>query len=113
MMLRDKMRWTYYSDLLLDEYRECELEGRLVSSFLPEIDEVLKLSPENNREERARELLSVMEVCPIAADYPYVEPESYEDICQSLSSEACMVYPVADDVMKDKLSGAWYGRIVS
>lgn len=43
-MLRDKMRWTAYSDLLEDEYRQCLQEGLQVEPLLEEIRRIQTLS---------------------------------------------------------------------
>ena len=79
-MLRDKMRWTAYSDLLEDEYRQCLQEGLQVEPLLEEIRRIQTLSDGSLREEEARSLLARLEVAPVRSDFPYEEPEDYESI---------------------------------
>ena len=70
-MLRDKMRWTAYSDLLEDEYRQCLQEGLQVEPLLEEIRRIQTLSDGSLREEEARSLLARLEAAPVRSDFPY------------------------------------------
>ena len=76
-MLRDKMRWTAYSDLLEDEYRQCLQEGLQVEPLLEEIRRIQTLSDGSLREEEARSLLARLEAAPVRSDFPYEDPEYY------------------------------------
>ena len=63
-MLKEKMRWTFFGDMLKDEYRQCIDEGREVEAFSAEIEEILGIEEEKERNMRARELLVKMEESP-------------------------------------------------
>lgn len=42
-MLKDKMLWIFFADMLKDEYRQCMDEGRCVESYASEIDRILAI----------------------------------------------------------------------
>ena len=111
-MLRDKMRWTAYSDLLEDEYRQCLQEGLQVEPLLEEIRRIQTLSDGSLREEEARSLLARLEAAPVRSDFPYEEPEDYESIQSTLRPTAHKIWPVDADHFTDRIAGAWYGRTV-
>ena len=96
-MLRDKMRWTAYSDLLEDEYPQCLQEGLQVEPLLEEIRRIQTLSDGSLREEEARSLLARLEAAPVRSDFPYEEPEDYESIQSTLRPTAHKIWPVDAD----------------
>ena len=63
-MLKEKMRWIFFADMLEDEYTECLQEGRAVEAFRGEIDAVHGMDGGRRREEAARQLLLAMEQAP-------------------------------------------------
>ena len=48
-MLKEKMLWIFYEDMLKDEYRQCMDEGRCVEPYAPEIDRILAIQDEEER----------------------------------------------------------------
>lgn len=48
-MLKDKMLWIFFADMLKDEYRQCMDEGRSVESYASEIDRILAIQDEEER----------------------------------------------------------------
>lgn len=109
-MLKEKMRWTFFGDMLKDEYRQCIDEGREVEAFSAEIEEILGIEEEKKRNMRARELLVKMEQSPVRRTFPYYEPETYEGIAASLPPQAETCYPYQQNRLEDQIRGAWYGR---
>ena len=108
-MLRDKMRWTAYSDLLEDEYRQCLQEGLQVEPLLEEIRRIQTLSDGSLREEEARSLLARLEVAPVRSDFPYEEPEDYESIQSTLRPTAHKIWPTASPApgMAERSAVSW------
>ena len=60
-MLKDKLRWIYYSDMLDEEYKESSQEGKDVSSYRSEIDMIKAITDNPEREAAACNLLIRME----------------------------------------------------
>ena len=56
-MLRAKMRWTFFADMLEDEFQQCIGEGRQVLHFREQIDAIMANPDENVRETAAKNLL--------------------------------------------------------
>lgn len=110
-MLREKMRWIFYSDMLEDEYKECIQEGRAVERFWDEIKRVKAIAEEGNRETAARQLLLEMENTPVRDDFPYIEPDEYESIAALLPAEAKKEYSVDTSALSKRICGAWQGRM--
>ena len=96
-MLKEKMLWIFYEDMLKDEYRQCMDEGRCVEPYAPEIDLILAIQDEEERNRQAKELLIRMEEAPIKEDFRYQEPTALEDIRNCLSSEAEKIYAYDTD----------------
>jgi len=111
-MLKDKMRWIFFSDMLEDEYYQCLDEGRQVEMILPRIKETFAMRPGLPREEAAKKLLVEMEAAPIREDYPHQEPQDYEELLASLRPEAFQTWPVMGPCIEEKLAGALYGRVI-
>lgn len=112
-MLKEKMLWIFYSDLLKDEYRQCVDEGRCVESYMPEIDRILAIRDEEDRNRQAKELLNRMEEAPIKEDFRYQEPTALEDIRNCLSSEAEKSYAYDAEELQNRITGAIYGRVIA
>lgn len=111
MMLKEKMRWIFFSDMLEDEYKECLQEGRDAKRFRSEIDAVMAMEDERVRENAARELLLAMEHSRVTDSFPYLEPNEYADIVQLLPPEATREYDVDTSSLAEHIRGGWLGRI--
>lgn len=112
-MLKEKMLWIFFSDLLKDEYRQCLDEGRRVEQYEPEVDRILAIREEEERNRQARELLIRIEEAPMKETYGYQEPETYEDIRRSLCEEAGRCYDYSKEELKNQIAGAIYGRVIA
>ena len=112
-MLKEKMLWIFYEDMLKDEYRQCMDEGRCVEPYAPEIDRILAIQDEEERNRQAKELLIRMEEAPIKEDFRYQEPTALEDIRNCLSSEAEKIYAYDTEEFRNRITGAIYGRVIA
>ena len=110
-MLKEKMRWIYFSDMLDDEYKECIQEGKEVERFRSEIENIKSMRDDRARENAARQLLLAMERTPVTDSFPYIEPDEYEKIASLLPSEAKQKYNVDSSALAEHIRGAWQGRI--
>lgn len=110
-MLKEKMRWIFFSDMLEDEYKECIQEGKDVERFWSEIENIKSMRDDRVRENAARQLLLAMERAPVTDSFPYIEPDEYEKIASLLPSEAKQKYDVDSSALAEHIRGAWQGRI--
>ena len=111
-MIEDKMTWMKLSERLEDERKQCRYEGKLISDIEDDIKEALQLQPGEEKEQRCLELYRRLEECSQKEDYPYVEPELYEDIQKCLSPDANKTYETDQKQYLNKVKGAWYGRSI-
>lgn len=110
-MLRDNMRWILYSDFLMDEYRQCEGEGRDVADLAYPVREVLAMDASPEKERKAKELVLRLEARPFRNDLHTKEPERYDEILRLLPDDCERVYAYDRKRLDEKLAGAWYGRL--
>lgn len=103
--------WEHYAEELLVEYRQCEEEGLDVAPYKAMFETVQQM-PQGEFRERFADLLGDMVLnLPMREDYPFDEPNALEEIraCRNLS--LWQAAPVDEASLRDRLTGAWYGRI--
>lgn len=108
-MLRDKMQWLYFGDILSDEAHQARDEGKTVRQ--EEIDAILAIPAEAEREARARAWIEAVEAQPLPETLAKNEPETLEGIRALLSPEAARTYPTVGADMETRLTAAWAGRM--
>lgn len=104
--------WELYSNNLSTEMRQCLDEGRDVAQYSDLCKAISALPKGEAREELANVFFKIMTDAPIRADYPYEEPDDLEAI-RAARPESWQEFPTPahDDKLKDKIRGAWLGRI--
>lgn len=108
-MLRDKMRWLFYTGLLPDELAQAKEDGKAVRP--EEVAEILAIRDEKNREERARAWILRVERLSLPPEKQKAEPETYAGILKTLNASARRVYPVASAEYQQHIRAAWAGRM--
>ncbi len=108
-MLRDKMRWLFFTELLPDELAQASDEGKAVSG--EEVREILELKDVRERESRAKEWMLAAERMPLALEKRLAEPETYGDIQRTLDGSAGREYLVSAEKLPERLRAAWAGRM--
>ena len=105
--------WEIYGENLKTEFQQCLEEGKDVEKYralVEAADALPHRSPE--RERVADELFELFLNAPERPDYPYVEPSDYEGILAARPADRrAYQAPQKDDALRDKLAGAWLGRI--
>lgn len=110
-MLRQKMLWLRESEKLPVEIRQCRDEGRDIAPLMEAAEQILNMDEGVEKEKAAKRMMLQLEKSPIRADYPYVEPETLEEIHAVLPETASRCYAVAEEEkQREKLTGAWTGR---
>ncbi len=104
-------RWEAYYEALPIEFRQCLDEGLDVEEYRDLFFALDRLPNGKAKADMADILYEMIGSLSKRADYPYCEPDDWDSI-----RAACEAYPFrypAQGVcaMKDKLKGAWYGRI--
>ena len=104
--------WELYSKSLDTELRQCLDEGRDVAGYADLCAAIRALPLGEAREELADVFFKIMESAPMRADYPYEEPDDLEAI-RAARPETWREFapPAHDEALKDKIRGAWLGRI--
>lgn len=103
--------WETYSDELLLEYQQSEEEGKDLGGYEQLFRSVAAL-PWSKKKDRLADLLYEIVVdAPIREEYPYIELSELGRI-RALRKNAIPARPLPDrECFRDKVSGAWYGRI--
>lgn len=97
--------WDSFKDLVKEEIKQKQDEGSNVEGFLEKVEAA------GDDEEQLMVVYRKLMAQPVAADFPYVEPNELEDIRRERpvgprqSSSA-----LSDEQWRDKFYGAWLGR---
>lgn len=108
-MLLKKLLWMKESENLDAEIRQCADEGKKIDDLIP-LSSLIKEMPEGEeKESRAAALLLEMESRPVLPNFPYSEPNRYQEIRASLTGVP-LRSALPKDQRREKLLGAWLGR---
>lgn len=97
-------KWNFLQDTLLAEETERREEGCNTAGFRERI-----LACEGDTEKLMR-VYADLRALPIAPDFPYSEPDAWDDILASSDGIAEPGFSGSDDELQNKLYGAWLGR---
>ena len=101
--------WELYSEDLMTEYVQCMEEGLDIEKYKSMFHSISKLDKGNVKEKFADVIFEIVSSAMPRKDYIYNEPSKLEDI-QKLSK--CDSYPENQaENIKNRVKGAWYGRI--
>ena len=108
--------WLYLSRTDIEtERRQCEDEGRDLSSVEEEFERVLGLDLEDLRNQPAAEALLDRTIeLPVQSGYAFVEPSDLQSIRaeRPVDRPALPALVLSDSELEDKVYGAWTGRCV-
>ena len=103
--------WEVYSKDIDTEYVQCIEEGKDVEKLKPLFDAVSKMDYTKEREEAADIIYRKIMDAPQVDGYKYNEPSDLEGIFALRDSFEFKAREVTDEEMKDKILGAWLGRV--
>ena len=103
--------WEFYSSDLMTEYRQSVDEGLDIEAYKDLFAAVARLPKDEIKKRLGDVLFDVVISAPMKEGYPYVEPSDLEQI-QKLRRGAEELIPYDKNALREKLSGAWYGRTV-
>lgn len=102
--------WDNYAAQLPVEYQQSWDEGKDVEALKGLFDEIYRL-PDGPEKAQFADLLYRMVInAPLRKDYPYNEPSDYPAIHSLCAHHPARPAP-ADAALRERLRGAWYGRI--
>lgn len=102
----------WYSLNLQNDFRQNTEEGKDVGQYEELVNAVAKLPAGPVREDCADVLFKAMLEAPVKEGYPYLEPSDLEGIREARPKNRKDFAPVpAGDALKEKIYGAWLGRI--
>ncbi|NTW96558.1 MAG: ADP-ribosylglycohydrolase family protein [Erysipelotrichaceae bacterium] len=110
-MLKDQP-WIRFAPEMLLEWKQARDEGRDVRLLRAVCEEIAKRAKTENQEEMAKSLKTQLDNAPVIKGYPFIEPSDYPGI-QSAKPNRRHTFKLelTQDQLKNKLSGAWIGRI--
>lgn len=111
-MLAERMIWMKHSERLKDEIIQCRYEGKDVQELESEVQVVLNLEEGEDKERLADAVYKKLQKIPVCPDFPFQEPQTYDDIRQILPKEALDIFPFQKQTYPEHLRGAWYGRAI-
>lgn len=103
--------WERYSGSLNGEFRQTLEEGKDVEVYDELRKAIISLPDGVIREELADVFFKAMQAAPQRADYPYIEPNKLDEIQAARPENRPVLGAVDPDTLKDKIRGAWLGRI--
>lgn len=107
-----KNQWWYcYHTALQTELLQCRDEGKDVSAYEKEAEELNIPLPFTEEEyEKVMRLIDKLEALPISAEYQKNNPDTLEEIHQAQRADIPLIsYNKAE--LEDRIHGAWIGRI--
>ncbi len=96
------------------EFDQSLEEGRDVEKYRGTVDAMCKLDDDSLRKNESiiSSLADKIRNSPMRADYPYTEPSDWNGIVSESSATPVTPYrEIPDEILLDKLAGAWIGRI--
>lgn len=100
-----------YPNNLLLEYKQCLEEGRDLTPYQDLFTAVFSMPEGKYKEQLADICFHIAMNAPTLPDYPYTEPSHYEEIVRYTVPFALKGTCPDRELLKDKIRGAWYGRI--
>ena len=102
--------WEFYSSNLETEYKQSIEEGLDIEAY-KEVFASVSMLPKGEIKKRFGDILfDIVSTAKIREDYSYVEPSDLNQI-QMMRRGADEKYPYDKERLKDKIHGAWLGRI--
>lgn len=102
--------WEIYAEALDTEYVQSMEEGLDLERYRALFDAVSALPSGAEKDALADVLHKIVLNAPVRADYPYEEPSDLGAI-RALSDPMTFSCRAADDELRDRIHGAWLGRI--
>lgn len=103
--------WEVYSKQLDVEFRQSMEEGLDIEKYKPLFEAVAGMEDGPHKEAMADVLFDIVTNAPVRADYLYNEPSDLEGIRALRKAHPLSGSVPAGDALRDKIAGAWYGRI--
>ncbi len=103
--------WELYSKSLHFEYMQCIEEGLDISEYEDLFNAIRKMPAGEHKEKMADVLFDIVQNAKTVDGYPYEEPSDLEGIRRLCKEYSYETKPYTDEILKDKILGAWYGRI--
>ncbi len=103
--------WEFYASAAEAEYLQCEEEGLDIEAYKELFDFVDRLPQDDIKMKLGDVLFDIVQRAQPKNDYSYNEPSELEAIRALRQPFAVMGSVPARDVLRDKIRGAWLGRI--
>lgn len=102
--------WEFYSSNLMTEFQQSIEEGLEIEAY-KDIFNSVSMLPKGEIKKRFGDILfDVVSTAKLKDGYSYIEPSDLDQI-QKLRQGEDAIRPFDSSALKNKISGAWYGRI--
>jgi ADP-ribosylglycohydrolase len=103
--------WECYAKELDVEFKQSMEEGKDIGIYKELFETVFKMPENKYKNELADVLYKLVSEAPQREDFSYVEPSDLEEIRKERAPFEVELQMPDDETLKDKILGAWYGRI--
>ena len=103
--------WEVYGGQLAVEYRQCVEEGLPVEELKPLFDAIAAMPVGEERENMAAELNKHIRGLKVREDYPYCEPNGYEEILALRPADRPVLPAPEKEGLARRVENAWLGRV--
>lgn len=108
----EKQLWMKYATELYFEWKQSKDEGKDVEGYKDICIQISKNAEHENCEELAAQIRNKLINAAVLEDYPYQEPSKLDEIKEAAPKRRHAFHNhLSNEQLKDKLSGAWIGRI--
>ena len=103
--------WEVYAKDLITELNQSLEEGLELEPYRNLFETVAQMPQSPHKDAMADVLFDIVRQAPMQKDYRYDEPSDWETLRGRMRPVSLPEIP-ADDVLRDKILGAWQGRVV-
>lgn len=108
----EKQLWMKYATELYIEWKQSKDEGKDVDELKDICIQISKKAANEDYEELAAQIRNKLINAAVLIDYPYQEPSKFDEIKAAVPKRRhTFESDLSNDQLKDKLAGAWIGRI--
>ena len=103
--------WEVFSRNMRGEYKQRTEEGYDIAQYENLFGEIARLTPSDESMAMADALADLADKAPLDPNYEYVEPSDLDGIFAARDGKAPAKVDVDPAAVRDKIRGAWYGRL--
>ena len=104
--------WIHYEHEIMVDWEQAHTEGKMVDDLRPICEYIEKNAKKQDLSDLGKEICKKLADAPMDPAFPYEEPSEWDEILAQRPAQTFKKQIVSDDdVLREKLTGAWIGRI--